>query len=96
MVRSIGMNAIRVISMNDRSKSIRGTGVRGTHVAGALFAGLLALSATYALPVAAPPQPGGSVHAKNAATPDWMLERQTQNAHQAPVIIERSEPSFWI
>ena len=82
--------------MNDRSNTIRGTGVRGVHVAGALFAGFLALSATYALPVAAPPQSGGSVHAKNAATPEWILERQTQNAHQAPVIIEMQEPSFWI
>ena len=90
------MNAIRAISMSDRSKTIRGTTVRGTHLASALFAGFLALSATYALPVAAPPQHGGSVHAKNAPTPNWILQRQTQNAHQPPVIIEMDEPSFWI
>jgi hypothetical protein len=106
MLRSIVMNAIRATSMSDSSKTIRGTGIRGTgirgigirgiHVAGAVFAGILALAATFALPVAAPPQHGGSVHAKNAATPDWIVERQTQNAHQAPVVIEMQEPSFWI
>ncbi len=90
------MNAIRAISMSDRSKTIRGTGIRGIHVAGALFGGFLALSATYALPVAAPPEHGASVHAKNAATPDWILKRQTQNAHQAPVVVETQGPSFWI
>ena len=90
------MSAIRAISMSDSSKTIRGTGIRGIHVAGAVFAGILALAATYALPVVGPPQHGGSVHAKNAATPDWILERQTQNAHQAPVVIEMQEPSFWI
>ncbi len=90
------MNAIRAISMSDHSKTIFGTGVRGILVAGTLFAGFLALSATYALPIAAPPQHGGSVHAKNAATPDWILERQTQNAHQPPVVIATDEPGFWI
>jgi hypothetical protein len=82
--------------MSNRSKSIQGTTLRATHVASALFAGLLALSATYVLPVVAPPEQGGSVHAKNAATPDWIVERQTQNAHQMPVVIETDEPSFWI
>jgi len=77
-------------------QSIRRTGVRGTHAASALFAGLLAMSAIYAMPVAAPPQQGGSVHAKNAATPDWIVKRQTQNAHQMPVVIATDEPSFWI
>jgi hypothetical protein len=97
MLRSIVMNADRAISMSDRRTSIRRTGVRGIHAASALLlAGLLAFSAIYALPVAAPPQHGGSVHAKNAATPDWIVERQTQNAHQAPVVIEVQEPSFWI
>jgi hypothetical protein len=90
------MNAIRAISMSNRSKSIQGIGLRGTCFASALFAGVLALSVTYALPVVAPPQHGGSVHAKNAATPDWIIERQTRNAHQAPVIVEMQEPSFWI
>ena len=90
------MNAYQAISMSDRSKIIRGPGVRGTHVASVLFAGFLALSATYALPIVAPAQHGGSVHAKNGATPDWILNRQTQNAHQQPVVIETDEPSFWI
>jgi hypothetical protein len=96
MLRSVAMNAIRAILMSDRSVTIRGTGVRGTHVAVALFAGFLALSASYALPIVAPPQHNGSVHAKNSATPDWILELQTQNARQLPVAIETEEPSFWI
>jgi hypothetical protein len=96
MLRYVAMNAIRAISMSDRSKSIQGTSLRAMYFASALFAGLLALAVTYALPVVAPPQHGGSVHAKNAATPDWILERQTQNAHQPPVIVETQEPSFWI
>ena len=82
--------------MSDRSKTIRGTSVRGTHVASALFAGFLVLSATYALPLVTPVQHSGSVHAKNAATPDWMLDRNTQHAHQPPVVVEAQEPSFWI
>ena len=82
--------------MSDRRKSIRRTGVRGIHAASALFAGLLAFSAIYAMPAVAPPQPGGSVHAKNAATPDWIVKRQTQNARQMPVVIDTDEPSFWI
>jgi hypothetical protein len=90
------MNAIRARSMSNRSKSLQGTPLRAAHVASALFVGLLALSATYVLPVMAPAQHGGSVHAKNAATPDWIVERQTQNAHQMPVVIETDEPSFWI
>ena len=89
------MKPFRAISMSDRSKSIRGS-IGQIHVASALFAGLLALSVTYALPVMAPPHDGGSVHAKNAATPDWIVKRQTQNAHQVPVAIETDEPSFWI
>ena len=83
--------------MSNRSKSIQATSIRAAHVASALFAGLLALSATFLVPVMAPAQHGGgSVHAKNAATPDWIVERQTQNAHQMPVVIETDEPSFWI
>jgi hypothetical protein len=95
------MNANRAISMSDPRKSIRRTGVRPTgaraiHAASALFAGLLAFSAIYAMPVVAPAQHDGSVHAKNAATPDWIVKRQTQNAHQMPVVIATDEPSFWI
>jgi hypothetical protein len=96
MLRSIVLNADRAISMSDRRTSIRRTGVRGIHAASALLAVFLAFSAIYAMPVVAPTQHGGSVHAKNAATPDWIVERQTQNAHQAPVVIEVQEPSFWI
>lgn len=82
--------------MSNRSTSIQGIGLRGTCIASTLFAGILALSVTYDLPVVAPAQHGGSVHAKNAATPDWIVERQTQNAQQMPVVIETNEPSFWI
>jgi hypothetical protein len=82
--------------MSNRGKSIQGASLRAAHVASALFAGLLALSAVSLVPVVAPTQYGGSVHAKNAATPDWIIERQTQNAHQLPVVIETDEPSFWI
>ena len=82
--------------MSNSSKSIQGTSLRATHVASALFAGFLALSATLVVPVVAPAHHGGSVHAKNAATPDWIVERQTQNAHQMPVVFETEEPSFWI
>lgn len=82
--------------MSNRSKSIQATRLRATHVAGAFFAGLLVLSATFVVPVVAPTHHGGSVHAKNAATPDWIVQRQTQNAHQMPVVIETDEPSFWI
>ena len=95
MLRSIVMKANRAISMSDHMQSIRRTGVRGTHAASALFAGVLALSTFYAGPVVAPPHHGGSVHAKNAATPDWIVKRQSQNAHQLPVVFA-DEPSFWI
>ncbi len=70
--------------------------LRAPHVASALFAGFLALSAAYFVPVVAPAQHGGSMHAKNAATPEWIVDRQTQNAHQMPVVIATDEPSFWI
>ena len=90
------MNANRAISMSDHAKSIHRTGVRGIHAASALLAGLLAFSAVYAMPIVAPPQQGGSVHAKNAATPDWIVKRQAQNAHQMPIVIDTGEPSFWI
>lgn len=90
------MNANRMISMSDPSKASQVTRARGAFFASSLFVGLVALSATYAPPVLAPPQYGGSVHAKNAATPDWILQRQTQNAHQMPVVIGTDEPSFWI
>jgi hypothetical protein len=82
--------------MSNRRRSIQGTSVRATGVASVLFAGLLALSATFVISVMAPTPHGGSVHAKNAATPAWIVERQHQNAHQMPVVIETSEPSFWI
>jgi hypothetical protein len=82
--------------MGNRSKSINKPGLRAAHAASALFAGFLALSATAVVPVMAPAHDGGSVHAKNAATPDWIVDRQTQNAHQMPVVIETDEPSYWI
>lgn len=72
---------------------------RSTHIAGALFVGLLALSLAFAVPAIAPLQHaevGASVHAKNGATPDWILELQTRNARQSPVTVQNEEPSFWI
>ena len=77
--------------MSDRSNTIR-----RTHVAGAVLVGVLTFSAALILPLVAPTEHGGSVHAKNGATPDWILERHTQNAHQPPVVIDAQEPSFWI
>jgi hypothetical protein len=82
--------------MSNRTKSIQRTRLRATHVASVLFAGAVALAASLVVPVMAPAHHGGSVHAKNAATPDWIVERQTLNAQQMPVVIETDEPSFWI
>lgn len=96
MVRSMDMNAIRAISMSDNRRNIR-RNIRGPHVAGALLVGFLALSTAYALPVATPHQEAGaSVHAKNSATPDWMLDLKSRNAGQAPVTVQIEEPGYWI
>jgi hypothetical protein len=84
----------RTIIMSDRRRS-----THGMHIAGALVVGLLALSLAYAVPAIAPLQHaevGASVHAKNSATPGWILELQTRNARQSPVTAENDEPSFWI
>ena len=92
-MRSLGMNAIGTISMRNKCRSFR-----GRHVAGALL-GIAVLSAAYALPVItsleSPPAAGVSVHAKNSATPGWILELETRNARQLPVI-QKDKPSFWI
>lgn len=92
-MRSMGMNAIRAIFMSDSRRNIQ-----GTHVVGALLVGLLALSAAYVIPVATSPhqEAGASVHAKNSATPDWMLDLKRRNAGQMPVTVQNDDPSFWI
>ena len=87
------MNAIRAIFMNDRSS------IKAGRVAAALATGMVALSLMFVLPVAPQVQhtgAGASVHAKNGATPDWILDLQTRNAGQLPTIVEYDEPSFWI
>ena len=70
---------------------------RGRHVVGALL-GILAMAGAYALPVVISlerPVVGSSVHAKNSDTPGWMLELETRNARQLPVV-QKDKPSFWI
>jgi hypothetical protein len=95
MMRSRFMNAISGESvMFNRRRQIQ-----GRYAAGVAAIGLLALSMAFALPVTSSLQPadtgaGASVHAKNAATPDWMLKLQTRNAGQVPVT--SSEPGLWI
>jgi hypothetical protein len=87
------MNAIRAIFMNDRSS------IKAGRVAAALATGMVALSLMFVLPVAPQVQQtgaGASVHAKNGATPDWILDLQTRNAGQLPTTVENDEPSFWI
>ena len=92
-MRSLRMNANRATIMRDRR-------TKGTQIT--LAAALLALStAVFLLPIGGPthdagPERGISVHAKNSATPDWMLELQSRNARQAPVTVQNGEPSFWI
>jgi len=59
----------------------------------------LALTAAYALLIAIPLQQadaGASVHAKNSDTPEWIIELQTRNARQSPVIVDSGEPGYWI
>jgi hypothetical protein len=89
------MNVIRAIFMEDRSSSIK-----AGCVAAALATGMVALSLMFVLPVAPQVQhttgAGASVHAKNGATPDWILDLQTRNAGQPPVTVQNDEPSFWI
>ena len=92
-MRSLHMNAIRAIPMSFRRRSFR-----GTDVAGALLVGLVALAA-FVLPGAPSSEPasaGASVHAKNSATPGWILKLQTRNARQSPVTAGNEEPGFWI
>lgn len=74
--------------------------IQGKYAA-VVAAGFLTLLMAFALPVMSVLQPtdsgaGGSVHAKNAATPDWMLELQTRNAGRVPVTVDSSEPGLWI
>lgn len=80
--------------MEDRSSSIK-----AGRVAAALATGVVALSLMFVLPVVPQFQhtgAGASVHAKNGATPAWILELQTRNAGQPPVTVQNDEPSFWI
>ena len=72
--------------------------IRGSHVTGAVLVGFVALSA-FLVAAVAPNQFQGtasSVHAKNGATPSWILELQTRNARQMPVTVRNGEPSYWI
>lgn len=88
------MNATRAIFMDHRSNSIK-----PGRLAAALSLGLMGLSLILVVPAAHPPQSAtvaGSVHAKNGATPGWILDLQTRNAGQLPAIVENDEPSFWI
>jgi hypothetical protein len=92
MMRSTDMNAIRAIFMDDRSSIKAG-------VAAVLATGVVALSLMIVLPVVPQVQhtgAGASVHAKNGATPDWILDLQTRNAGQLPATVQNDEPSFWI
>ena len=91
--------------MNEQRKKTQGHIALGAHAAGALIAGFaLALTVILSPPVVPPVQhgvqqsAGGSVHAKNSETPDWILELETgtETARQLPVPIESDEPSFWI
>jgi hypothetical protein len=96
MMRFLRMNAFRAVFMSGRSRSIR-----GTCAVAAVLTGLLALSAAYGLSAVSLFQhadygPGVSTHAKNGATPDWIVELQTRNAGQLPVTVQNDEPSFWI
>jgi hypothetical protein len=38
---------------------------------------------------------GGSTHAKNGATPDWILKLQTRDG-QLPARVGNDETSYWI
>lgn len=94
-MRSVAMNALRTIDMTDHRRSLL-----GACLAGALIT-CAALSASYALSVAPAVEqagigPGVSVHAKNGDTPEWIIDLQTRNAGQSPVVIDPEEPSFWI
>lgn len=94
-MRSLGMNALRTIGVTDHRRNLLGACLAGALITGA------ALAAGYALSVAPAEQqsgigPGASVHAKNGDTPEWIIDLQTRNAGQAPVVIDPEEPSFWI
>ena len=92
-MRSSDMNAMRAIFMDHRRNSIK-----ARRVAAALSLGLMALSLILVVPAVSPHQTGAgaSVHAKNGATPDWILDLQTRNAGQPPATVQNDEPSFWI
>jgi hypothetical protein len=80
--------------------SRRGSILGRTSACGLLVGSLAALSVAYALSAGVPSQEGtaaGSAHAKNSATPDWILELQARSARLLPPQTVRSEePSFWI
>jgi hypothetical protein len=86
--------------MFDRRRTIQ-----GAQVLCGLVAGLAVVLSVVALPGALSLQhqveetgspAGASMHAKNSATPGWILELQTRDAAQPPVTVKSDEPSFWI
>jgi hypothetical protein len=67
-------------------------------VAAALSLGPMALSLILVVPADSLNNSigvGGSMHAKNGATPEWILELQTRNG-QLPARVENDETSYWI
>ena len=73
--------------------------IKPGRVATALTLGLTALSLILVVPAVSPHQTTGvaaSVHAKNGATPDWIIDLQTRDARQPPATVLNDEPSFWI
>jgi hypothetical protein len=86
--------------MIDRRRSIQGAQVLcGLLVSLAVTLWIVALPAAPSLQHElgdAGKTAGTSVHAKNSATPGWILELQTSDAAQPPVPVRSDEPSFWI
>jgi hypothetical protein len=95
--------------MTDRRRTIRSTTIASGLFAG-LLTGLAVTYALAALSLHQPSlhQPmasaeidigksaGASVHAKNRATPGWMLDLQARNAFERPVTHYGDKPGFWI
>jgi hypothetical protein len=96
--------------MTDRRRTIRSTTIASGLFAG-ILTGLAVIYALVALPLHQPlalQQPlasaeadigesaSASVHAKNRATPGWMLDLQARNAFERPVTQYGDKPGFWI
>jgi hypothetical protein len=95
--------------MTDRRRTIRSTTIVSGLFAG-LLTGLAVTYAVMALSMHQPSlhQPlagaeadvdksaGASVHAKNSATPGWMLDLQARKAFERPVTHYGDESGFWI